>query len=316
LARYEIRLLGELQTFCGIQVQRDREAGIIWLSQASYIEQLGQKYASPKPRTKPPSTPLPLEELVHEETAQSSDATRHRYAQTVGSIGYVATATRPDISKAHSKLAEFLTNPTTRHLDAAYQTVDYLVATKDRALCYNASISTDLIDISEFYGASDASFADHRESRRSSQGYIFYLFGSPIDWKATIQRCVTKSTTEAELIAASAASTELIWWWRIFDSIKFDPGHERLLYCDNQQTIRLLTSTIPRLKTSARHIDIHHHWLRQEALSGNINISYISSNCQPADGLTKLLPRQKHENWISILNFKNLPVHPERQEAT
>jgi len=61
-----------------------------------------------------------------------------------------------------------------------------------------------------FYTISDASFADDKTTRKSLQGYIFYLFSGPIDWKAILQRYVTKSTTEAELVAASSASTELI----------------------------------------------------------------------------------------------------------
>ena len=32
-----------------------------------------------------------------------------------------------------------------------------------------------------FYGASDAAFADDKETRRSSQGYLFMLFGGLID---------------------------------------------------------------------------------------------------------------------------------------
>jgi hypothetical protein len=38
-----------------------------------------------------------------------------------------------------------------------------------------------------FYKASDAAFEDDPE-RKSSQGYLFSLYGLPIDWKATVQR--------------------------------------------------------------------------------------------------------------------------------
>ena len=99
-------------------------------------------------------------------------------------------------------------------------------------------------------------YADHKATRRSSQGYIFFVFGGVIDRKATVQRCVTKSATEAGLIAASSAGAELIWWLRVFRDIGFDKNNEQLLYCDNQQTIRLLKAATPRLKTSPRHIDI------------------------------------------------------------
>jgi hypothetical protein len=312
LRRYEIRSLGELSIFCGIQIYRDRSIGAIWLSQQAYLDKLATKYPSPKPFSRPPATPLPLEELLPSDESKTN-VNVYRYAQLVGSIGYVAPATRPDVAKAHSKLAEFLINPSTQHIHAAYQTLEYLYHTKDLSLYYDASISTDISHITDqeepdFFGATDASYADHKATRKSSQGYIFFLFGGPIDWKATLQRCVTKSTTEAELIAASSAGTELLWWWRLFKDIEFDPSNEQILYCDNQQTIRLLTAATPRLKTSLRHVDVHHHWLRQEAQSSNINLTYIPTKCQPADGLTKLLPRQRHENWVKLLHFNSFPI--------
>lgn len=40
----------------------------------------------------------------------------------------------------------------------------------------------------------------------SSQGYIFYLFGGPLLWKATRQATVTTSTTEAELLVLELVS--------------------------------------------------------------------------------------------------------------
>jgi len=150
-------------------------------------------FLSPKPFIKAPATPPPLEELLPLEQP-SNDVTKHKYAQVTSSIGCVAGATRPDVAKAHSKLTEFLTNPSQRHFDAAYQTVEYLHTTKNFALHNNASILEEAIYIVEeyenskplFYTASDVSFADDKAIRKSSQGYIFYLFGGPIDWKATL----------------------------------------------------------------------------------------------------------------------------------
>jgi len=72
----------------------------------------------------------------------------------------------------------------------------------------------------------------------------------------------------------------------------------------------IITAASPRLKTSLRHVDIHHHWLRQEAQTHNINLTYIPTSIQPADSLTKLLPRQRHENWVKLLRFNTFPTTP------
>ena len=88
----------------------------------------------------------------------------------------------------------------------------YLYGTKHLAIRASKQIaesSSYVWDKSLLYGASDAAFADDAENRRSSHEYLFKLYGMPIDWKATRQRSVTKSTTEAELIALSAAGGEM-----------------------------------------------------------------------------------------------------------
>ena len=159
-----------------------------------------------------------------------------------------------------------------------------------------------------FFGASDASYADDKDTRKSLQGFIFFLFGGPIDWRATLQRCVTKSTTESELIAASSAGTELIWWWRFFENLGFNPDCPHILYCDNKQTVRLVTTEAPKLKTQLKHVDIHNQWLRQEVQTGSIDVQWIGTEAQPADGLTKLLPYNKHQQWLTKLNLVHVQL--------
>jgi hypothetical protein len=87
--------------------------------QLVYINKLYTKYLLLKEFTRPLATPLPLKELLPLDELKNK-ANLSRYAQLVGSISYVATATRPNISKAYLKLAKFLINLTQRYIDAAY----------------------------------------------------------------------------------------------------------------------------------------------------------------------------------------------------
>ena len=76
--------------------------------------------------------------------------------------------------------------------------------------------------------------------------------------------------------------------------------------CDNRQTIRLLTQDDPQLHTKLRHIDIQHHWLRQEISAGRLRTEWVSTQDMPADGLTKILPRQQHEKFIQHLGITDI----------
>ena len=79
-----------------------------------------------------------------------------------------------------------------------------------------------------------------------------------------------------------------------------------MIYCDNTQIIRLLTKSDAELNTKLQHINIHHHWLRQEVQEGRIKIDWTPTSSMAADGLTKALPRQRHEAFIKQLNLVNI----------
>ena len=133
-----------------------------------------------------------------------------------------------------AELTKYLTNPSPRHHEAADQAIRYLYATRFLSIEYSAQ-DDDILVI-----ASDASFADDIEDRKSSQGYVIKLFGGPIVWKASKQNTVTTSTTEAELLALEQTAKETYALNRLFRDVALDLGDSIKLFCDDQQTIRLV----------------------------------------------------------------------------
>lgn len=59
-------------------------------------------------------------------------------------------------------------------------------------------------------GSDSESFADNLETRYSSQGYAFKLFGGLINWRANKQKTVTLSSTEAELLSIFQVARETL----------------------------------------------------------------------------------------------------------
>jgi hypothetical protein len=230
----------------------------------------------------------------------------HLYQRKVGFILYATIITRPDAAKTASKLSEFLQNPSPRHHAAADQAISYLYGTKTLAIEFSA----DTNESGVFACANDAAFADDKATKRSSEGYLCKLFGGAIDWRASKQKTVTTSSTEAELLALTHAAKEIYWWNRFFKSIELDPGHETAVDCDNQQTIGILTKDLMKLSTKLRHIDIHQHWLRQEVQEKRLKINWVYTGDMPADGLTKALMRQKHETFIKQLGLVDIRDRP------
>jgi len=68
-------------------------------------------------------------------------------------------------------------------------------------------------------GYSDADYAGDTETKRFITGYIFVITGEAVSWMSQRQSMVSLSTTEAEYVAASAASKELIWLRHLLSDI-------------------------------------------------------------------------------------------------
>ena len=84
-----------------------------------------------------------------------------------------------------------------------------------------------------FDNSADASFANN-PNRRLGEGYVFKLYGGPIDWISRKQSIVMISTTEAELLAVLHAGKQAIWWNNLFKKLQFDSGHELIIKNNNQ----------------------------------------------------------------------------------
>ena len=317
---YKIRKLGQLKWFLGIRVVRDWNTHRIWLIQDSFIDKVAAKF-NLKPASKIIYPDFPLKDNWLPKSSEEPNKERTKlYQQLVGSLAYLAACTRPDIARAHSVLARHLQNPGQKHLAAVKHVWRYVIGTQKLAVNADGSkidsgtfYSADEVTAPTFYGASDASFADEPDTLRSSEGYIFMLGGMPIDWKSTVQRAVTKSTTEAETVSLGHAASELRAWEFFFDGVRFDSGLIPTLYCDNQQTVGVATKSPDRYQTRMKHVNIQRLWIRQEVEAGRLAVHWVPTAEMPADGFTKILPRQKHHEFVRQLGLMDITSQLERE---
>jgi len=296
--KYDLRE-EEFKWYLGIRVIRDRINRKVSLCQDAYIDKIARKFKLNDPGPNIPAIPIPAVPFIRN-PGQASKEEIKEYQEMVGSIMYVAVMTRPDVARAAAQLARFLTNPAPAHIGAARSCIRYLYATRFLAILYDGKHSGEALVI-----ASDASFADDVETRRSSQGYIMMLFNGPVVWKAGLQDTVTTSTTEAELLSLERTTKEGYSLSRLLRDISLDLGPLKV-YCDNLQTIRLVVDENQRITTRLRHVDIQNMWLKQEFKKGRFQVEYLSTDQMPADGLTKALQRAKFERFRSMLNLVDI----------
>nr|GEX63471.1 retrovirus-related Pol polyprotein from transposon TNT 1-94 [Tanacetum cinerariifolium] len=76
------------------------------------------------------------------------------------------------------------------------------------------------------------------------------------------------------------------------------------LYCDNHSVIDLCCNNVQY--SSSKHIDIRHHFIREQVERGVGELYFVTTNYQLANIFTKALPRQRFEFILSRLGMKSM----------
>jgi len=212
------------------------------------------------------------------------------YASLIGALNYLAVSTRPDIANAVSRCSRYLANPGQTHWTAAKRILRYLKGTPDVGITYTRGMKGGLV------GYADADHGGCLDTRRSTTGYIIYYGGGPILWKSKRQTVTSLSTMESEYVAASAATRELVGLRNLLHELGHPEDSPTTLYEDNQSCIAHVKN--PLRHARVKHLDIKLHFLRDAAESGSIVMTYIPTDKQRADFLTKPLSEGAFANLI------------------
>lgn len=137
--------------------------------------------------------------------------------------------------------------------------------------------------------------------RRSYTGYIFMLNDGPISWESRKQRTVALSTMEAEYMALTEATKEALHLTGFLNTIGVFNQKHVPIFNDNLSAIELAKN--PVFHGRLKHIDIKHHFVRDELKNGTVKIYHKASKGLIADVLTKGLPAQNHNKCISFLKI-------------
>ncbi|GJS84465.1 hypothetical protein Tco_0751006 [Tanacetum coccineum] len=122
-------------------------------------------------------------------------------------------------------------------------------------------------------------------------------------WSSKKQRSTAISTTEAEYIAMSGCCAQILWMRSQLKDYGFD-FNKIPLYCDNKSAIALCCNNVQHSRS--KHIDIRHHFIREQVENRVVELYFVETNYQLADILTKALPRERFEFLLPRLGMKSL----------
>ena len=287
--QFALKDLGDLHYFLGIEVHKTN--GGILLKQEKYATDLLKRVGMVdcKPVNTPLSTSdkLSLYELLQE----------LKTPQDTGALQYL-TLTRPDISFAVNKVCQFLHAPTTVHWEAVKRILRYIKLCTGLGLKIHRSAST-LVS-----AYSDADWAGCVDDRKSTGGFVVFLGTNLVSWSARKQSTVSRSSTEAEYKAIANATAEVMWIQTLLCEIGVKSPNAAKLWCDNLGATYLSSNPVFHART--KHIDVDYHFVRDRVKQKFLEIDFVSSKDQVADGFTKALPVRLVENFKINLNLAKL----------
>ncbi|GKB32295.1 retrovirus-related pol polyprotein from transposon TNT 1-94 [Tanacetum coccineum] len=251
---FEMSMMGELNFYLSLQIKQLEDG--IFFNQSKYVKEMLKKFGLED--AKPIKTSMSSEtKLTRDEEGEPIDDTKYR--GMIGSLLYLTTS-RPDIMFSVCICARLQEAPKTSHLEAVKRIFRYIKGTSHLGLWYPKGTGLETTVYANF---------DHAG-----------------DYKQT---ALAISTTKAKYVSAGKACQQALWMKQTLVDYEVKLNDVPVL-CDNKVAIDL--SKNPILHSRTKHIEIRHHFLRDNVQKGNISIEKVASEDNIADILTKPLKRE------------------------
>lgn len=138
-------------------------------------------------------------------------------------------------------------------------------------------------------GYSDLDYAGYKTDRKSTSETCHILGSSLVSWSCKKQACVVISTAKAKYIDAGSCCTQILWIKQQLSDYKVNLGCIPLR-CDNTSAINITKNLVMHSRT--KHINIHHHFLCDHVLKGDVEVIFVDTHNQLTDIFTKPLAKE------------------------
>jgi len=289
---FEMKNLGGLKYFLGIEVARSREG--IFLSQRKYVLDVLTEVGMLE--CKPADTPIVQNHRLGEYPDQAP-TDKGRYQRLVRKLIYLSH-TRPDIAYAVSVVNQFMHNPSEDHMDAVTRILRYLKASPEKGLMFSKNSHL------EINGYSDADWAGSISDRKSTSGYFMFVGGNLVTWRSKKQKVVALSSAEAKFRGMAKGLCELLWIRRLLTELGFPPTSEMELFCDNKSATAISHDPVQHDRT--KHVEVDRHFIKENLEDKIIHFPFVKSENQLADILTKAASSKEFYNSLDKLCMRDL----------
>jgi transposase InsO family protein len=292
---FQMKDLGEVRLYLGYNIEREEDGSFLLDQREKIAKLLDRLNLTGTIKTAP--TPMEVGYLQGEDPQHPSPPLPdcERYRSATGMLNYLACGTRPDIAYAVSVLCRFNHRATERDWKAVKRVGRYLLGTYDFKLRLPSSGQPTLS------AYADADYAGDPKDRLSTSGYIIFFGDSPVGWSSKKQESVVLSSTESELVAATACGRDVKGTRMILAEMGIRQTSPTILYEDNQSCLAIIDSD--RMSGRLKHIDTKDMYVRELQRHGHVEGVWCPGEDMIADILTKALPRTQYEFYASRLGL-------------
>jgi hypothetical protein len=195
---------------------------------------------------------------------------------------------RPDIANSVREASKVMDGATKSHWKYLVRIIGYVLGTKDKKLQFTIK-GTKMKEL-EVMAYCDSDFAGDKDTRRSVAGYAVYLQGCLVSWKSKSQKSVTLSSSEAEYVAISEVTKDVMFIKQILEFIGETIKLPIVIKVDNIGAIYMAENQTSNSQT--KHVNTRYHFVREHIEDGIIQVEFVKSEENDSDIFTKNLGRE------------------------
>jgi hypothetical protein len=247
-----------------------RGPGRLYISQPGYIKEILEEF---KPTR---SYPTPCKEDIFKrpEAELTGDPVEIReYLSKLMKLMFLATRTRPDLLLTLSILSSKARAPNVHDMERLDRVVGYLLETRNKGLKME-------INNMNLYAYFDASWASHSDLKGHS-GIVITLGhnGFPIYCKSQKQKVVSRSSTEAELIAMFHGLDYLLYIRRLHEFFGYYKQQEPItIYQDNTSAMTMAYMGKSSSGSVSKFMDLKYFWINDYLDQKLFQLKYLPTD--------------------------------------
>ena len=261
-------------SYLGMVIQM-KGPGWLFVSQPGYIKELLEEF-EPRKSYPTPSDPNIFKRPESELNGELVDVTS--YLSKLMKLMFLGTRTRPDLLPTLSALS------TTK----ARGPNQYDMARLDRVIGYLADTPKLGINIRvkemKIYGYCDASWACHQDLKGHTGVIVTIGYnGFPIYCKSQKQKVVSRSSTEAELIALFTGVDYLLYLKRLFAFMGYKSEEPITILQDNTSAITMAYMGKTGSGSNYKYMDLKYFWIKDYLDNRVFQLKYLQTDSMLAD---------------------------------